>query len=181
MTQPIVEPTADIELAELAATIEAAAARLLQALGHFRPAWTNITNGLPGLRSTTAEHTPPEDFASILNDDAYKALTTVRAAAAAALHQATTIRDQALHWATPDERPRTKPKLELDMWCTSCLRVERCSPIFSGELCRWCYEFNQIEHQRPPIRLLKAHHTGIRITAAMVDAELGINRKKKRA
>lgn len=55
-----------------------------------------------------------------------------------------------------------------DDWCTSCLRVHRCSPRERGDLCRWCDDFKRAEGTLPPAELLEARHRGMKITQTMV-------------
>lgn len=174
------EPTSDLEYAELVANIEQTAARTLDALGHINAAWTNINNQLPGYRSTTAGDTPPEDFTKILDDPAIHALDDLRRRTRAVLEQATTLRALTVEWATGDTPPAGPMRVELELWCTSCLTADHCSPIYRGAFCRWCYDFNLVEHQRPPAHLLKQRHQGIKITEAMVAEALGRKRNKRR-
>lgn len=173
----------DIDQAEIVANLEQAAGRLYLALGVLSPAWANIAAGLPGYRTTTAGHTPPEDFANLLDDPNLKALDDLRRTARRLLTEVTALHTQITGWATPDPRPLGPLKPDLDVWCQSCLRLGTCTPIFRGVLCRWCYGFNTDYHQRPPEQLLRRHHDGERLTEDTIRQVLkttGTNPKAKR-
>jgi hypothetical protein len=176
--------TTDVDLAELRATLEEAAGRLYLAVGRVSPAWRNLLSGLPGYRAISADQgrrfTPPEDFAKILADPNYLALADLEQRAARILREVSALHGALTDWAQDDPLPIGPLKSQLDVWCTSCMRIGKCSPIFRGELCRWCYTFNQTEHQRPPEKLLRLHHDNVRISQADIDAVLGKDRKKSK-
>lgn len=160
----------DLPYAELLAHIRQAAG-LLHLTAHDAPAaWHNLDAGQPGLRSTTADYTPPEDFERILDDPAYKALAELRKRAKAALVEVMAVRVIVGEWATGDTPPLTPVNVDLSMWCDNCLGVGQCSPRHRGVLCRWCYDFNAVEKFRPPPHLVEWHHQSRTITQAMVAA-----------
>ena len=68
-----------------------------------------------------------------------------------------------------------------DGWCVSCWRDDQALvpitlrasgvPVFR-DLCRWCGDWRAVHRQVPPLRLLRLHHQGRRITTADVEKEL---------
>jgi hypothetical protein len=181
----------DIELAQTRALLEQAAGRVHIAIGQLQPAWRNLAAGAPGYQGTTTlqtddeayidKSTHPESYAAILDDPAVAALEQLRRATRALVDHATTIYRVATEWATGDTPPAGPVKVDLELWCTSCLRAGVCAPIFRGELCRWCYDFNAVEKQRPPVALVRLHHQpGVRITQRIVNDALGRKPKKRR-
>lgn len=66
-------------------------------------------------------------------------------------------------------------------WCTSCWRDDRthvevtCRPDgqpYYADLCRFCGSFRREYAQLPPLKILKAHHQGRRITGTLLARHL---------
>lgn len=72
------------------------------------------------------------------------------------------------HTPAPNWRAGEEPEHNRRKWCTSCERLRRSEPVFRGELCKWCYDFNAAEKELPPPEILDAKHRGVRITTAVL-------------
>ncbi len=67
-------------------------------------------------------------------------------------------------------------------WCAHHLRtIGQCEPRATGDLCRWCYDFQRAYNVLPPAGLLEARQQGTRITARMVDEALALHMKALRS
>lgn len=70
--------------------------------------------------------------------------------------------------------------------CRSCARLPgvkgpRWEPVYRTKdrvspLCRWCYEWNLVHKEDPPLPLLQAHHDGKLITTRLVQEVMGEKR-----
>jgi hypothetical protein len=146
---------------------------------------TNIGALMPGYRADTlpvghatgSGTTQPEN-ATIVHDSAVIANAELRQLIRTTLATVRATYRIVQTWCAPPPMPKTPIVLDPDDWCVSCLRILKCAPRHRGKLCRWCYDFERAEHQRPPLELLNAHHQGRHITEQMVDDALGRKRKK---
>ena len=67
-----------------------------------------------------------------------------------------------------------------DQWCAWHLStIGTCEPRYSGDQCRWCYDFRRQHDMMPTQEILRARHAGQRITATMV-ADVKRAQKHKR-
>lgn len=75
-------------------------------------------------------------------------------------------------WSDAPERHAqpTESAANSQGWCISCTRLHKCEPVRSDAsgLCRWCGDYRAANGDLPPLAILDAHHTGRRITTAMV-------------
>ena len=161
-----------------------AAGQAFEAEQHLARAFRNLQAAQPGFRSDTMGNgggggdSQPERHDTINGDRARMALvelkhhTRLMHASAAAVRRITSA------WSFPP-LPNATLRVDPEDWCVSCIRIAKCSPRARGELCRWCDDFTRTEHARPPVKLVKLHHEGRRITQQMVDDALG--RKPKKA
>lgn len=85
------------------------------------------------------------------------------------------------NWA-PD-RKRSDDTASDDQWCSWHLStIGTCEPRYSGDQCRWCYDFARQHSMMPPQEILRARHDGKRITSAMVaDVKRSQKHKRKKA
>jgi hypothetical protein len=78
--------------------------------------------------------------------------------------------------ATSPQGKPTEHESNAERWCTSCARIHVMEPVGTkgrSGLCRWCYDFQATHAGKLPTHaLLDAHHRGVRITEAMVKAEM---------
>lgn len=167
------------QLVEAAGLIYEAEQRLDAALG-------SIGSFMPGFRSDTlpvghssGDTSQPENYKTISADHAVVANAELRTHARLALASSRSVYNIVRAWATPPPMPKAPNVLDPGDWCASCLRIAKCSPRHRGDLCRWCYDFNRAEHQRPPVKIVRYHHEGRRITQQMVDDAIGRKPKRK--
>lgn len=162
-----------------------AAGQLFEAEQHLARAYRNLDAAQPGYRTdtlpigrSTGGGSQPERHETITADRARMALVELRHHARLALASAAAVRRIASAWSFPP-LPTATLRVDPDDWCVSCIRIGKCSPRVRKDLCRWCDDFTRAEHQRPPIKLVKMHHEGRKITQQMVDDVLGRKPKKQ--
>lgn len=69
----------------------------------------------------------------------------------------------------PPTRKLTDTTASADQWCAWHLStIGTCEPRYSGDQCRWCYDFRRQHDMMPTREILEARHAGRRITATMI-------------
>lgn len=158
-----------------------AAGRLLEAEANFTTAFNNMTNSAPGFRSDTlpatsggGENTHPERYGTINNDLSTTALIELKHHIKLAFASAAAIARIVNAWI-PNATPTSGPiAFDPGDWCSSCLRIGKCSPRHRGDRCRWCYDFQSNYKREPPIELVRDHHEGRRISEERIKDALRI-------
>ena len=140
---------------------------------------TSCIGARPGTGTGTPDGLTPAQRAAIDGDPALTAARTITKLAANLYNNTVTLTNLTQQWAYTPHRPAFDATPETNTeWCTNCLTIDTCSPIYRRDLCSWCYDFEAVEHRLPSSTLLDKHHQGHRITAADVKADARTSRTR---
>lgn len=158
-----------------------AAGRLLEAEPNFDLAYRTLENSRSGYRADTlpsnnggGDSTHPERYAAINGDLANTALAELKHHTRLAFASAAAIARIVNAWIPNATPSKSAPTFDPQDWCSSCLRIGKCSPRHRGDRCRWCYDFQTAYHREPPIELVRDHHEGRRISEERIKDALRI-------
>lgn len=158
-----------------------AAGRLLEAEPNFELAFRTLENSGPGYRADTlptgtssSDSTHPERYETINGDLAATALAELKHHVRLTFASAAAVARIVNAWIPNATPSKNTPVFDPQDWCSSCLRIGKCSPRHRGDRCRWCYDFGSAYKREPPIELVRDHHEGRRISEERIKDALRI-------
>jgi hypothetical protein len=171
---------------DIAARIHATLRNLDDHMPGF-PATTPGSGSVGGGGSSTASRTEALALDGLARDDALRDRQDLIRAVGAFYASADLLHTLTARWgyrttgewnpaATSPQAKPTEHEVNAGRWCTSCARVHVMEPVGTkgrSGLCRWCYDFQSLHVGKLPTHgLLDAHHRGVKITEAMIRAEM---------
>lgn len=172
-----------MNLSEAQHTLKESEARLNIAIGLLQDAWHRLNDDAPGFpaghEAGSGDTTQPERT-HLTRDQAFTDHRALQAALRDNLRTSTLIYDITSRWGI--RRIDVEGQLPVE-WCVSCYRDNRhCEPAARGRykgLCRWCGDWQKDYEDVPPLKIVEARHRGQRITTAMAEREVAVQRAER--